>query len=83
MIRVGKTTFSIEGIKSLTKDEFLELNKHINADLAQIWDDVNGTSSESNKAVGEKRKSNNSKKVDGVPFPKRGVQKANNRPKHD
>ena len=83
MIRVGKTTFSIEGIKSLTKDEFLELNKHINADLAQIWDDVNGTSSESNKKVGRKHEGNNSPKVDAISVPKRRVQKANNRPKHD
>lgn len=73
MIRVGKTTFSIEAIKSLTKAEFLESNKNINADLAQIWDDVNGTSSESNKKVGRKHEGNNPKKVDAVPFSKRGL----------
>lgn len=73
MIKVGKTTFSIEGIKSLTKAEFLESNKHINADLAQIWESVNGTSSESNKAVGKKHERNHSKKADDVPFPSSGL----------
>jgi len=78
MIQVGKTSFSIDSIKSISKEEFIESNKHINADLAQIWESINDTSSEGNKAAGNKHEKHNAKKANAIPVPKHGVQKADN-----
>lgn len=63
MIKVGKTTFSIESIKALTKAEFIELNKHINADLAQIWEQVNGNTESDTTTEHEAKKSSKRKRV--------------------
>lgn len=76
-IKVGNTQLRVSAFKDWTFEMFKQQYKGLmNVDLKGVWnqiESINGTSSKSNKEAGEKRKNNNSKKTDAVPFPKRGL----------
>ncbi len=76
-ITKGNTQFRVSNFKTWTKEQFISQYKGlVSCDLNDVWNQIelaNGTSSESNKAVGKKHERNHSKKVDAVPFPKRGL----------
>lgn len=76
-IKVGNTQLRVSAFKDWTFEKFKQQYKGlINSDLKSVWNQIelaNGTSSESNKAVGKKHEKHNSKKVDAVPFPSSGL----------
>lgn len=82
---------------NVDKETFCSTYKrNVNRDISTVWDimqerikelglkeSINGTSSESDKEIRIEHEGNNAQKVDAVSVPKRRIQKANNRPKHN
>jgi len=79
--------FNPNTFKTWTKEKFFKCYAGVvKCDLASVWNQIelaNGTSSESDKEIRIEHEGNNAQKVDAVSVPKRRIQKANNRPKHN
>lgn len=85
MIKVGKTTFSKEAIKLMSKSDFMESVKHIDCNAENIWNEVNENTESNTGATVESSKDSNtelSKEGNEVSVQSSGIQKTDNRPKH-
>lgn len=59
MIKVGKTTFSKEAIKLMSKSDFIESVKHIDCNAENIWNEVNENTESNTGATVESSKDAN------------------------